>query len=352
MYKNIYLKNFGIFQKLNWENHQGINIIIGKNDTGKTHLLKLLYSISKTIEDYGKQQQKPESTRKTFQNLLSEKIIWTFQPEGSKGLAEIITKYASTDKKLRVDFQINDENLYFTFGEDTKRQINDTSPHIPLQSLNEINSIFIPAKEVLSAFDAIAATREKLEIFGFDDTYYDLIKALRLPTTRGKVQTEMQEACRTLEELFGGVIRREKEKFIFKKQNRKYTMSQVAEGVKKIGIITILIRNRTIDKHTILFLDEPENNLHPEAILELVRVLFLLNQAGVQIYLTTHSYFVIKQFELLARKHQQNMGVLSLIPTGDNPEIEFSNLREGIPSNPIIDASISLYEQDLKLGED
>lgn len=34
-------------------------------------------------------------------------------------------------------------------------------------------TLFIPPKEILTTFSAIAATREALEIYGFDDTYYD-----------------------------------------------------------------------------------------------------------------------------------------------------------------------------------
>lgn len=48
------------------------------------------------------------------------------------------------------------------------------------------NSIFIPAKEVLSLFSVILKSREIDKVFGFDDTYYDLAKALRISPSRGK----------------------------------------------------------------------------------------------------------------------------------------------------------------------
>lgn len=43
---------------------------------------------------------------------------------------------------------------------------------------DDITSIFIPAKEVLSLFSVILKSREIDKSFGFDDTYYDLAKAL------------------------------------------------------------------------------------------------------------------------------------------------------------------------------
>lgn len=41
-----------------------------------------------------------------------------------------------------------------------------------------MNVLFIPPEEILTAMDAIAATRDPLKLFGFDDTYQDLIHAL------------------------------------------------------------------------------------------------------------------------------------------------------------------------------
>ena len=41
--KSIRLKNFTVFNDLTVDLSNGVNILIGKNGTGKTHLLKALY---------------------------------------------------------------------------------------------------------------------------------------------------------------------------------------------------------------------------------------------------------------------------------------------------------------------
>lgn len=48
------------------------------------------------------------------------------------------------------------------------------------------NSIFIPAREVLSLFSVILKSRDVDRVFGFDDTYYDLAKALRISPSCGR----------------------------------------------------------------------------------------------------------------------------------------------------------------------
>ncbi len=258
MFTRLELENFGIFNHFEWNDHAKINILIGKNDTGKSQLIKILYSLAKSVEIYHKKSQ-PNALQESFSTVLANKLIWTFQPEG-KGLGELITK---GQNKLNVQVRLCEENYHFSFGKDTTRKITDVNNHlIPPKNLS---AIFVPPKEVLTAFEAIAATREQLEIFGFDDTYYDLITSLRLPTTKGNIQKDMKEVLENLVQLFEGEIVREGKQFILKRGREKFWMSQVAEGVKKIGILTTLIRNRSLQKGTILFIDEPENNLHPEA---------------------------------------------------------------------------------------
>ena len=42
MFKKLELENFTVFEKASFEWVDGINVFVGENGTGKTHLLKLL----------------------------------------------------------------------------------------------------------------------------------------------------------------------------------------------------------------------------------------------------------------------------------------------------------------------
>jgi len=53
------------------------------------------------------------------------------------------------------------------------------------------------------------------------------------------------------------------------------------------------------------------------------------------------------RFEWLARKHNESIGLCSLYRDGITPK--FDNLQDGMPSNPIIDVSLELYEQNVLL---
>jgi predicted ATPase len=91
-------------------------------------------------------------------------------------------------------------------------------------------------------------------------------------------------------------------------------------------------------------------NLHSKAIVGLVEMLFHAARAGIQIYIATHSYFVLKRFELIARQHDEMIPVCSLSKTQtEGVNADFYDLRDGMPPNPITDVSIDLYEQGVRL---
>ncbi len=344
MFEYLLLEDLGIFSRLEWQNHQKINIIIGENDTGKTYILKMLYCIAKSVEEYTKRS---EADNKSWKEILSEKIFWVYQPNKQK-LGELVRKNGN---RLSVNARIsgavpNGDEYSFSFGKETKDTITKCTEQVYKKL--DFNSLYLPTKEVLTAFDAIATVNEQLKIFGFDHTYQDLIQALRTPSAAKKLNQPLEDILDNLQKLFQGELSIERKRFVFKRGREKYEMSQIAEGIKKISILTTLIRNRTIKEGTILFIDEPETNLHPRAIIALCDMLFSLSKLGVQIYMATHSYFVLKQFEILARRHKESIQ-LCCLEKSEDITIKFNDLKEGMPDNPIIDASIRLYEEDVRL---
>ncbi len=354
MIKDISIKNFMVHSDLHLNDIPDINIIIGKNDTGKTGILKLLYATAKSLEVYSLKRRNGEVS---FRKELAEKLQDTFMPR-KNGLGDLVQK--GSNDKLEVEIQVRiqnpryDQPINFSFGERTESSIthgieNGVKP-LPDDSMNVL---FIPAKEVLTAFNDIRSMRESFFGKGFDDTYLDLIKALNIQTSRGRVPTELSSVNKTLEDLFEGKIEQTgqpEQPFIFKKGNQQFAMQQTAEGIKKIGILTTLINNRQIKKGTILFMDEPETALHPNAVRELVEMLVKMSKAGIQIFIASHSYFVIKQMAICAKRESVHINCWSLDKEiGKSVQANFHDLIDGIlPDNSIINESLLMYNDDLK----
>ena len=70
--------------------------------------------------------------------------------------------------------------------------------------------------------------------------------------------------------------------------------------MRKLALLWLLIRNDVIRPGSVLFWDEPETNLNPKLFGVLMEVLLALQRNGVQIFLATHDYVILKELDLRA----------------------------------------------------
>lgn len=331
---------FGPFDDFEWKNIARINVIVGPNDTGKSHLLRLMYALARGVEGF---TSRLDADKPSWAKVLAEKLVWTFEPHEGK-LGQLVRRGAAA---TLVHATLCNEDYPFSFGATAGAEaadFADVSKDIRPQP--NLHALFMPPKEVLTFLNAIALVRSR-RAFGFDDTYADLADALRLDPVQDLLPLEFQRVLDETKKLLNGRIVSEQGRFFFERGGEKFGMTHTAEGIKKIGILTRLIENVELRRNSILFIDEPENNLHPKAARKFVQMLFELSRAGVQIFAATHSYFVLKQFEILARKHREPVTLCSLDRIAGAVTATFADLQLGMPSTQITDESLSLYDEDI-----
>jgi predicted ATPase len=334
MLSKVQIKDFGPMDSILWQNLAGINLVIGNNASGKTYLLKILYALVKSIELTGR-----GDSQTRIDTNISEKLYWTFQVPK---LSDLIRK-GTSGTEIRIEDHVAHE-LKVQFGASTEKQISNVSSTFqPTQT----NSIFLPAKEVLSLFKIIKKSREVDQVFGFDDTYLDLVRALEIATQQGKNYTEFAESRRLLADIINGRVSLESNEWIYKQANLKYPIQAVAEGIKKVSILDTLLGNRYLTPYSIVFIDEPESALHPEALTKFMDIVYLLSNTGIQFFIATHSYFVLKKLMLLAKKYKTSVPLLSFHKTDG---VRYEDLMHGLPENPIVQESIRLYEEEVELS--
>lgn len=329
------VRNFGPITKLDITDLGRINLLIGPNRSGKTMLLKALYCAQKTIEMTGRGKNPVPG-----KDILVSKLYWSFQVDRIGNLVK-----RPEEGPLLFEMKESSGSVFsYSFGSDTERKIVkfESTAHA-----RTTNSVFIPAKEVLSLLDVIKVGHEVRMEFGFDETYYDLATALT-PPTQGKIAKTFMAVRNRLEAAIGGrvVYSKEKKTWQYVQGKNTFDINITSEGTKKIAIFDTLIANHYLTKDSIVFIDEPESGLHPDLLVELLVIIGQLAEYGMQFFIASHSYFVIKKLYTMAHEMKMSIPVISFDQDGGNI---VGDLREEMPENPIIAQSIKLYEEELAL---
>ncbi len=312
--KRLELKNFTCFGKVAIDFSPGINVFIGENGTGKTHLLKVLYGILKSTQFYFTVTNQisgfnSDEAKAEFKNDLNIGLKNLFKTEELESLLRI------NDTKAKIKINFNYDDVEFSFLRGSESKLKEFTAHIA-------NVIFIPSNEMLSWFEGFISSYENRES-SIDETYYRLAKALDPLPLKGNALEEQNPLLETLEEAIRAKVLRKGNKFFvaFKDEQKEFSTPLVAQGINKIAQLIYLIMNGSLTKNTILFWDEPEANLNPKYILIVAKFLQTLANAGCQIFVATHDYLL--PYELSLSKEYAE------VAEGKVPDMKFFALYKG-----------------------
>lgn len=337
MISKLELENFTVFkEKQTLKLSKGINIIIGENGTGKSHLLKLLYSISNAIP----------TGKGSIEQDITNSIVKNFMPIEDK-IFKLRSIGADEPCSVRINFD-NDTEYEFSFNLNSK-QIKMEFGNGELQHYKE--PVFLPTKEVLSIMEGFVSLYTKYEL-SFDKTYFDLCYKLDLPKMREEnLEEKSKWAIKEIESIIGGnFIFHGGGRVTFKTKNDEFSVNVMAEGFRKAGILSRLLETGIINPGTsgTLFWDEPESNINPQLMKQLVGILLELARNGQQIVLATHDYVLLKWFELLSdEKKGDHINYISLGHLDSGVEINNTEEFLSIKHDSIGKTFLELYDADI-----
>lgn len=324
------LENFTAFEKLTLDFSSGVNVLIGANGTGKTHLLKLLYSSCSITEE-------SDAT-------LSSKLIRNFRPFEDR-IGRLIRRTGkSSTAKVSITRE-GDLRLTASFTNHTKEQLKISNRAAWLAS--KVISVFIPVKEMLAHAPGFRSLYAKREV-SFEGIYADIVDLAYLPKLSGPIDKDRTRLLNALQKAIEGKVVAKGEHFFLKNKQGDLEFTLLAEGMRKLALIWLLIQNGTLLSGTILFWDEPEANLNPSLMGEVVDLILELQRLGVQVFLSTHNYVLLKEFDL-RKRNDDAIRYVSLYRDATGAVIaNSSDDYSGIDPNAIAGTFSDLYDRELK----
>jgi predicted ATPase len=332
------LSNLTVIEAANIEFAPGINVFIGENGTGKSHILKAIYALLQAAGG------RPATSSEAAQNL-KERLAGIFRPDD--GQVGRLVRVGASVCTLWLHGDADEDETYCTVSESS--DISVTEHHWT----DGPRALFVPSRDVLAMYEGFMAAYLDREL-SFDETYYDMCIALSRAPLRGEARAAAEELARSLQDLFEGAVKLQGERFYINIGDGDREAHLVAEGLRKLAAISHLIHNGSIRAGSVLIWDEPEAGLNPRLVESVARLLRALAAAGVQIFLATHDYLLSQHLSLAVEYGMESRGQIAFFsfhheqPT-DPVEVEHGPTLVEIMHNPILAAYAQHYEYEREL---
>lgn len=302
MLKRLHLQNFTVFADADFEFSPGLNVLVGANGTGKSHVLKVGYAVEEARLATNKRYVSDQPISHT-----AISIAWAKMQAESLERVFLVSHLApllrwSTEEGAEIEVAFEAEkNVSFELTSTTIEAYANSSARafaMPGSKSELSRPVFIPAKDILT-LSWIMPGSEQI-VIPIESNYIDLFKQLSLLPLRNP---DSVEAIAALTDIIGGEIRAEGDTyFLVDKNGRRVAINMIAEGLRKFGALQKLLANGSLTKKTTLYWDEPEANLNPALLRKLAAILAELARQGFQIILATHSTDLLKEFHILSRQ--------------------------------------------------
>ncbi len=280
------LQNISIIKKADIQ-LDGLTVIAGENDTGKSTVGKVLY-------------------------MMIKSILWGIENDRHhKGtidryIKKIFDKQISEDGQIELTWQ----NNIYTASIKRNHCNNFISTNQNSLDLPKTNTpLFIESPLVWNFFDMF---KDLANIQSQTSTLSDVVSGseISFPTLMHELyftlaisrKTDTKNEVDDINQIIGGSFKEESGKFYFYKNNKKIALVNTATGVKYFGLLQVLMNNNHLYHGQILILDEPEVHLHPKWQLELAKIIVSLVKSGVKILVNSHSPYMIEALERYAKK--------------------------------------------------
>ena len=302
MLKSLRLKNFTVFPDATLEFGKNLNVIIGENGAGKTHVLKVAYCMLAVSARGAKDSGSVNPTKAFLQPAVANKVRGVFKPDEIGRLA----RRQAGRNRSEVECHIvgTKHDLAFSFNTSSKSEVSiDQTPSAWTREV----PIYLPTRELLTIFPGFVSLYETTHL-QFEETWRDTAILLGAPLVRGAREKRVRELLQPLEDAMDGTVELDDSgRFYIKTKTGRFEIHLVAEGLRKLAMLARLIATGSLLDKGYLFWDEPEANLNPKLVKLVARTILNVSQSGIQVFIATHSLFLMRELYILQQREFQQI---------------------------------------------
>ena len=343
MLDSLRIDSFTAFGSRELKFAKGLNVFVGENGTGKTHLLKLPYAVVATSASGARRNNGEKPTKGPLQRDLAQKLIQVFRPESLGRLARRQRGRNRCDVELL--FHCSEHTFRFSFSsQSTKEVILDTCPTKWVDKV----PVFLPAHELLTIFPGFVSIYDS-HYLQFDETWRDTCQLLGAATLKGARERKVIELLEPLEEQMGGRLSLDANGRFYLRQPGVGVIEVhlVAEGIRKLAMLARLIATGSLLDHGVLFWDEPESNLNSKLVRGVAEAILQICSHGVQVFVATHSLFLLRELETLLKEDRfSHIGqrYFALSPDADGVDVQQGDSLDDV--DPLVALDEELRQSD------
>ena len=355
----ISVQNFGIISDAAVE-IKGISLIAGPNDSGKSTIGKIFYSLIRGLnpdEDIFI-SEKNDSIRRFYQNILKilrdnkDIDISIYQTsrindEWISKIESLAENFVGTQKKQLIryckfikyqnDLEFNSiENKNFEIDDYFLIEFNDDIQ--PIFNEEKITSIFIEDLEGTATlqYNFNSELNKNINIF-FNNSFFIESPSLIDKSLQDSILyekrfsrdkkshlkfavanesnfilddenqiNEIDKIIKIISEIINGrIVVDDFQGVLYEKNGQEINIDNVALGIKGFGLIQLLLKNHQLNSRTLLIIDEPEIHLHPNWQVLYAEILVLISKKlEIPILLTSHSPYFIEALKVFSEKYE------------------------------------------------
>ena len=326
------LRDFTTFHDATLEFVPGLNVIIGENGSGKTHILKALYAwqTARHLADNGRSAE----YARVFADTYGARSAAELQRASPK-IAEVSGRFGNSEWSVA-----------FQAGNATDNGVRPTVTR----------PVFIPAIDMMAhARNMTGILRDYAD---FDRTCFDFVSMVTAQPARTDEDPPGPDIG-SMRALLPGAVEwdDEEQRFHVDEDGRRMPFALAAEGVRKVAALQRLVDGGWLRPGGVLLWDEPEASVNPVWIDEIVEALVALVQHGVQVFVATHNYVVLKQTDLTLRRRRARgepdtpVRFVALQRQRKVSRATWSDHFSDLDPNAILDQYDQMLDEDLRLAD-